>query len=103
MPMFDRATPHRYVRWSMRVLCVSAPLALLLLVSWALELWPPMHERPHLVIMLYLLLLSISLGAGVVAALGSCHLAISKAFSAGVHVGQHRPAQPQRTSLRSVE
>lgn len=102
MPLFDRATPHRYVRWAMRVLYVTTPMALLLLLAWGFRV-PLAWARPQLLLMAYMLLLAVSMGAGIVAALGSCHLAISKAFSAGVHVGQQDRPAPPRTNLRSVE
>jgi hypothetical protein len=78
--------PRTIYRWAGRIAIVAAPLPVLLMAAWAFRL-PLVETRPHLVTMAFMFTLMVSAGAGVVAALASCHLAAHKAFSAGYSAG----------------
>lgn len=85
--LLSNSTPRQLLRWSLTAFYVAAPLTGLHLavVAWA----PSVHaERPHLMMMAYLLSLAAVVGSLVIAALASCHMAVSRAFAAGVRAGQ---------------
>lgn len=95
-------TPRQVHRWAMRVLCVSTPAMLLILAAWAVRVIPA--DRPALVLMLYMLALSITLGAAVAAVGASCHLAVGRAFTAGMRAGgYHEVEGPAEPVLRLVD
>lgn len=81
------SSPRIVTRWAARVACVAAPLAVLVLVTWAAWGHEVLWHRRVLVLMAYLLLLSVALGAAIVAVMGTCFTAVHKAFSAGYQTG----------------
>jgi hypothetical protein len=99
-------TPQQVRRWGWRTFAISGPVAVAIMAAWGFRLLLP--ERPNLVLMMYLLSL-IAAGAGILAAAtASCHMAIARAFSAGLHANRSAgpwPAvdRPQPQALRLVE
>jgi len=91
---FSATTPALVRHAAAVVFFISAPLTLVVLVAWAFEVWPPMHDRPYLVVMVYLLLLSLTLGAAVVASVAHCHITVSRSFAAGMRAAQAQVALP---------
>lgn len=85
-PTMHHITPARAYRLGLRVMSVSGPLALFMLVSWACR-WHVLGTRPQLALMLYMALLLVAVGGGCIAMLAACHLAITKAFRAGFQTG----------------
>jgi ATP/ADP translocase len=89
MPLRNAATPSTVRRWSLRIIYVTAPLTLALLVAWVF--WPTaLDSRDYgnnLLFALYQLFLVISLSAGIVAALASGQIATARAFTAGYNTG----------------
>lgn len=98
-------TPRDVQTWGLRTFAFSAPGALTIMLAWGLHWLPP--QRPYLALMLYLMLL-VTGGCGALAAAGaSCHMAIARAFAAGLNAGhaQHRQLEREaaRPALRLVE
>lgn len=94
-------TPRQAHQWSMRVLVVSAPATLIIMLAWVVSVIP--SERPVLALMVFMVCLATSLGASIAAVGSSCHLAVGRAFTAGMRAGQHHVDGPEQPALRLVE
>jgi hypothetical protein len=92
--------PTRIRRHATSVLIICAPIAIGLLTWTAWDAMTP--RRPVLVLMIFMSLLGTCMVAAVVMLSASMHLAVSRAFAAGVQVGRDNPA-PTRRQLRAVE
>lgn len=96
--------PRKVAATARRTFLVSAPATAAITLGWGLRLW---ETRPHLTMMLFCIGLGASMVSAVVWALAVCHLAVARAFAAGVTVGQatQRPAPTPGlpASLRVVE
>ena len=79
-------TPHRALRWSLRSLYATAPLAGGTFVAWLLQ-WEWLAARPILFVMLYQLVLIMAVAAGIVAILAGATIAVHEAFRAGYRSG----------------
>lgn len=90
----------------MRLLLVTAPLALLLLVAWGARI-ELLGARPQLDLMLYMLLLLVAVGAACTAMLAACTLAVHKAFAHGYRLAQYHadpmPEQASHAQLHAVD
>ena len=77
-------TPRQALHWSTWVAVTTAPITALALVGWVAGLWPDTRQMA----MAYMTLLLVCVGAGIIAALSACNLAIHRAFSAGFQTGE---------------
>lgn len=98
-------TPQQVRRWGVRTFAISGPFALAIMLAWGFQLLLP--ERPNLVLMMYLFGL-VTAGCGILAAAAaSCHMAISRAFGAGLRAGMpadmRHDQDRQPVQLRLVE
>lgn len=91
---YNTATPARVRHAAALTFFISAPLSLAMLLAWGFQVWPPMHARPYLVVMVYLLLLAITMGSGVVVSVAHCHITVSRSFAAGVRAARSDAAWP---------
>lgn len=71
------------------------------MLTWLIRAFPT--ERPVLALMVFMVCLSTSLGASVAAVGSSCHLAVGRAFTAGMRAGRHYVEGPEQPVLRLVE
>jgi hypothetical protein len=101
--------PHRNqqtIRWSLRTLCVSLPLSLLLVIAWWLH---PLDGRGTVgLLMAYLFTLAVSGVAAVGAVFGMCQTGTARAFAAGLSAGREigaevGPKPVSRPALHLVE
>lgn len=84
-------SPSTIIRASLRVAVASGTGSLVVVTTWALEVF---DGRPMLTLMVYLALIAAATGGGIVAAVAWCHLSVGHAFSAGLRAG--RLAGPER-------
>lgn len=77
-------SPRRVLTWAVRTLVVTLPMVLATLAGWVSGVLPD----TRFMLAAYMTLLLICVGAGCVAMLASCQLAIHQAFSAGYQTGQ---------------
>lgn len=100
--MLNTNTPTQVRRISAGVCVCTAPAAVVVLLGCAGGL---LAGRPHLVMMVYLLLLSLSLGSAVVAAVAHMQLTVQRSFVAGMRAGQVKttPQDGRPAPLRVVD
>lgn len=79
-------------RLALRVLTISGPLTVSLLLLWGLR--PDiLNQRPTLVFMVYQLGLLVSIGAAIVYVVAAGQIAVARAFAAGYTAGVVATAQ----------
>lgn len=100
-----QTTPRRVAQIARPVALVSSPVAPGVMLAWVTEVWT--QDRPMLAVMVFTFALCVTLAAAMVWATAVCHLAIAKAFTAGVEVGRQQapraPVRPAQVDLRVVE
>lgn len=96
-------TPRQVHRRAVRIAMVSGPSTLLVATLWGLRALLP--NRPVLVLMVFMVLLCITAAACIVLVAASLHLAVARAFAAGLRAGGAKLEGDRRhlSVLRLVE